>query len=136
VVDDVAEVVEALPRELGRALDRYREERRRVDEADGVAVGRRRRERREADLAARAGPVDDHDFRAAEVFLDIGRERPGDEIGSAARRVRDDQGDRTFGIRGMRGLPRRQQERNEEPHRSSFSTGAEYDPARTLALTK
>src|SRR5688572_10650841 len=70
VVDDVADEVEAGCLELRLALDRDRHGRRRVDEADGVAVRRRVGERREAHLAARAGAVDDHDLRdAAEILL-------------------------------------------------------------------
>src|SRR5262249_40596463 len=103
---------------------RDRENRRGVDEADGIAVGRRRRERREADFAASAGAVDDHDLRAAtEVLLHVGRERPRDEVGAAAGRERDDQGDRALGIRrGCRLRQEREQYRNQQScHRSPFS---------------
>src|SRR2546428_11523671 len=102
IVDDVAEQLEAVrAAELRRALDRDRHQRRRVDEADGVAVGRRVGERGEADLAARAGAVHDHDLRAAaEVLLEVRGERSRYQVGAAARRVGDDHRDRTLGVRG------------------------------------
>ena len=105
VVDHVAEQLEALrPAELRGALDRHGDERRRIDEADGVAVGRGVGDRGEADLAAGARAMHDDDLRAAaDVLLEVRLDRARDEIRPAAGRVADDEVDRLVRVRRRRG---------------------------------
>ena len=65
----------------------------RCAKADGVAVGLRLGERIHRDHAARTGTVLDDD-RLAELLLQLGLHQPRDDIGAAARRMRQDPADR------------------------------------------
>jgi len=71
---------------------------RRVDHADRVAVRRGAREFGEADAAAGAGTVHDHDAGVVpQVLRHVLRGEPRDHVAAAARRVRHDHLDRLLG---------------------------------------
>ena len=99
--DHVADVVEAVDRP-GRVLgDGAGRHVRHVEIADRIAVGRRLRELREAELAARPGLVDDHDV-LAQALLEIGLVGARTHVAAAAGRERDEQRHRPLGILGQR----------------------------------
>ncbi len=71
---------------------------RRVPQKDGVAVGRRARDRLRADHAAAAGLVL-HDDRNAEILAELLADDARDHVARAARPVGNDELDRTRGVR-------------------------------------
>jgi len=101
-IDELADRHEILERIIGQiAVERGIDRDRGRGEQERVAVGRGARRDRHAGIAAAAAAVVDDDG-LAEGFLERHRDDARDDIGRPARRERHDQGDRPFGIGGVR----------------------------------
>jgi len=122
---DHADGREILDRVVGEGAAERRRNRLRArrGDADSGAVGRRLRHRLDADIAAGAGAVFDHDL-CAEGRRELLRDDARNDVGAAAGRERHDQADRSLrpravcGLRGGGGRKRgaRNQERDKADH--------------------